>query len=281
MRPRDSTLVPGIEINTTYKGNEVHVLGYGLPLDDSPVRRLIDRNRNSRRDRAAQMIAQLRGAGYDITLDQVRAEATEDDPALGRPHVARALVKAGLIRDVDACFRTVLGRGGVGYVPQTYTTPQEAVDVIAQSGGVPVLAHPGRLKDQSIVDELAEYGVVGLEVFYPTHSSTQVAYYREVAERYGLVMTAGADFHDIRWHPAGVGMDVDRDDIEDFLDLYNPLISVLAWNRLDAGSKSGRNSWRLAPLALRSAFGGLIVARLDCRSYCGYDRRGFGGGGFF
>ncbi len=213
------TLVPGIEINTTYKGNEVHVLGYGLPLDDSPVRRLIDRNRNSRRDRAAQMIAQLRGAGYDITLDQVRAEATEDDPALGRPHVARALVKAGLIRDVDACFRTVLGRGGVGYVPQTYTTPQEAVDVIAQSGGVPVLAHPGRLKDQSIVDELAEYGVVGLEVFYPTHSSTQVAYYREVAERYGLVMTAGADFHDIRWHPAGVGMDVDRDDIEDFLDL--------------------------------------------------------------
>ena len=210
--------VVGIEINSTYKDNEVHVLGYGFPLGSSELRETIEENRRSREDRAATMVRQLCEAGHVLTLDQVRAEAA-DDPALGRPHVAKALVRAGLAPSVDAAFRELLVPGKPGYVPQHYITPQRAVDVIKRAGGVPVLAHPCRLSDESLIDELAAGGIVGLEVFYPKHDAAQVAHYRALAERYGLVMTAGSDFHDPRWNPRGVGMEVEPADIQPFLDL--------------------------------------------------------------
>jgi predicted metal-dependent phosphoesterase TrpH len=82
-----------------------------------------------------------------------------------------------------------------------------------------VLAHPGRLKDDTVIDDLAAVGLVGLEVFYATHSASQTAHYRAIAARLGLVMTAGSDFHDARWNARGVGMDVDEDDLRPFLEL--------------------------------------------------------------
>jgi predicted metal-dependent phosphoesterase TrpH len=102
--------------------------------------------------------------------------------------------------------------------------PHEAVQIVARSGGIPVLAHPGRLKDEAIVAELVNAGLAGLEVFYSTHDSGQVAYYRKMAARFGLVMTAGSDFHDIRYTPRGVGMEVERSDIEPFLAKLEALV---------------------------------------------------------
>lgn len=211
-------VVPGIEINTTWRANDVHVLGYGLPLGPSPLVATLETNRAARLDRMRRMIAQLRSAGYDVSEEQVFAEAVNGH-SIGRPHVAKALVRAGLVGDVDAAFRSVLGRGGVGYVPAEHITPHAAIDVIRRSGGVPVLAHPGRLRDESLVDELAAAGLVGLEVFYATHSASQTAHYRALAARLGLVMTAGSDFHDARWKGRSVGMDVDEDDLRPFLEL--------------------------------------------------------------
>jgi predicted metal-dependent phosphoesterase TrpH len=124
-----------------------------------------------------------------------------------------------MVRDVETAFRDLLSRGKPGYAPSHHITPLEAIDVVVASGGVPVLAHPGRLKDDAIVDDLAERGLVGLEVFYPTHTTQQVAYYREKATRLGLVITAGSDFHDERWNGRGVGMDVDEHDLRPFLEL--------------------------------------------------------------
>lgn len=211
-------VVTGVEINTTYKGNEVHVLGYGVPPGDAVFAAVIENNRNARVDRAHRMVSQLRQAGYGITFDDVRAQAT-DAKALGRPHVAKALVAAGLVTDIDAAFRNVLRSGMPGYVPSLYITPQQAIDAISAAGGVPVLAHPGRLKDRALIDELAPRGLRGLEVFYPLHDADDVRVFREAAKRYGLVMTAGMDFHDIRYHTRGVGMNVERDDIAPFLAL--------------------------------------------------------------
>ena len=91
--------------------------------------------------------------------------------------------------------------------------------VVRASGGVPVLAHPGRLLDESILDDLAERGLAGLEVFYPTHTPQMTAHFRAKASRYGLVMTAGSDFHDERWGARAVGVDVDEADVRPFLDL--------------------------------------------------------------
>jgi 3',5'-nucleoside bisphosphate phosphatase len=211
-------VVPGIEINTTWDGSDVHILGYGIPTGPSPLADVLERNRSSRRARIEVMVGALNRAGYPITVDEVLAESGGGH-ALGRPHVAKTLVRRGMVRDVDAAFRDLLSSGKPGYAPSHHITPLEAIDVVRASGGVPVLAHPGRLRDDRIVDALAERGLVGLEVFYPTHTTQQTAYFREKAARFGLVMTAGSDFHDERWNTRGVGMDVDEADLRAFLDL--------------------------------------------------------------
>lgn len=209
-------LVPGIEINTAYKGNEVHVLGYAVPLDAPAFGALLERNRAARRDRAAAMVAKLADAGYPLALDRVEAEAAGAE-AIGRPHVARALVRAGLVRDVQTCFDTLLGSGCPAFVPSGFVTPHEAIAAIREARGIPVLAHPGRLRDEAIVDELAGAGLLGLEVFHPAHKTSHVAYFRGRARELGLAMTAGSDFHDPR--SATVGVEVERADLAPFLEL--------------------------------------------------------------
>jgi 3',5'-nucleoside bisphosphate phosphatase len=216
--PPDSRVITGVEINTTYRGNEVHLLGYGMPADSPELLATIERNRDARRVRAQRMVDQLQRAGYGVTYDDVLKQGP-DAKSIGRPHVAKALIAKGLVPDIDWAFRNLLRTGMPGYVPSLHITPQEAIERITAAGGVPVLAHPGRLKDRVLIDELAPNGLRGLEVFYPLHDAEDVRIFRELAKRYGLVMTAGADFHDIRYHTRGVGMDVERDDIAPFLDL--------------------------------------------------------------
>ncbi len=211
-------VVTGIEINTTWEGSDVHILGYAVPTGPSPLADVVGANREHRRKRIDVMVAGLNRAGYPITVDQVLAESGGGH-ALGRPHVAKALVRSGMVPDVQSAFDRLLSRGRPGYAPSHHITPAEAIDVVRRSGGVPVLAHPGRLKDTTVIDDLAERGLAGIEVFYPTHSTQQVAYYRQQAARYGLVMTAGSDFHDERWNARGVGVDVDEADVRPFLDL--------------------------------------------------------------
>jgi predicted metal-dependent phosphoesterase TrpH len=211
-------VVPGIEINTTWEGSDVHILGYGIPTGPSPLADVLEHNRLHRRRRVDRMVEGLNAAGYPITVEHVLGESGGGH-ALGRPHVAKALVRHGMVRDVESAFRDLLSRGKPGYAPSHHITPLEAIAVVKRSGGIAVLAHPGRLKDDAIVDRLAERGLVGLEVFYPTHTAQQVAFYREKAQRYGLVLTAGSDFHDERWNARSVGMDVDEDDLRPFLEL--------------------------------------------------------------
>ncbi|HTX56513.1 MAG TPA: PHP domain-containing protein [Candidatus Acidoferrales bacterium] len=218
--PAGSRVVTGVEINTTYRGNEVHVLGYGMPADTPSFDAMLERNRDARRLRAQRMVDQLQRAGYGITYDDVLRQAPHAQ-ALGRPHVAKALIAKGMAPEIDWAFRNLLRSGMPGYVPSLHVTPQEAIERINAAGGVPVLAHPGRLKDRGLIDELAPAGLKGLEVFYPLHDADDVRIFREVAKRYGLAMTAGADFHDIRYHSRGVGMEVDREDIAAFLTMLS------------------------------------------------------------
>lgn len=216
--PAGARVVTGIEINTTYRDNEVHVLGFGMALENATLAAMIEKNRAERRKRVERMVHQLRRAGYGVTLEEVLREGGPAK-ALGRPHVAKALVRKGLAPDVEYAFRNVLRRGKAGYVASTHVTPHEAIAAISASRGVAVLAHPGRLKDRGLIDELALEGLHGLEVFYPAHDEDDVRIFKGKAAQYGLVMTAGSDFHDIRYNSGGVGMDVDPDDIEPFLEM--------------------------------------------------------------
>jgi 3',5'-nucleoside bisphosphate phosphatase len=220
--PPGARVITGIEINTTWRKNEVHVLGYGVPLEPSPINELLEYNQEQRRLRAVTMVENLRAAGYPITIEDVVQEAGGAH-AMGRPHVAKALVRLGIVDSVDAAFREALTPGKPGYVPQIYTTPEHAIETIAAAGGFPVLAHPGRLKDRILIDDLVPHGLRGLEVFYPLHSPEDTREFRETAKRHGLVMTGGMDFHDIRYHTRGVGMEVDEADIAPFLELVEVL----------------------------------------------------------
>jgi len=212
-------VVVGIELNTTYRGQEVHVLGYGFPIDAPEISTAIAENRRQRELRAERMVAQLQAAGCDLGMAAVRAQLGNAESAIGRPHVARALIAAGFASDIDCAFRQYLVSSKPGYVPSTYMGPHQAVELIARSGGVAVLAHPGRLRDESVIEELVAAGLLGIETFYPTHEPAQVARYRDIAVQHGLVMTAGSDFHDPRYNARGVGMEVEHDDIAAFLDL--------------------------------------------------------------
>lgn len=215
--PAPMKIVVGIEINTTFDGNEAHVLGYRLS-ERASLDEMLERNREARRERIGQMVEQLQTAGYGITMEQVLAESKGGE-VLGRPHVGKALIRNGHVTDIESAFRSLLTRGKPGYVPSTHITPHEAIDAILQAGGVPVLAHPGRLHDYGLIDELVEQGLQGLEVFYPTHQPAQVQHFRDLAKRLGLVMSGGSDFHDIRYHKRGVGMEIEPDDIKPFLNL--------------------------------------------------------------
>ena len=211
-------VITGVEINTTYRGNEVHVLGYGVRAGDDSLNALLASNRTARTERVERIVAQLNRAGFPVTLKQVWAEAAPG-AALGRPHVAKALLRNGYVPTIETAFRRLLSRERPGYVPSHHVTPHDAIKTIARAGGVPVLAHPGRLVDYAIIDEMADAGLAGLEVFYPAHDSGQVRRFREMARRLGLVETAGSDFHDARYGAGVVGMEVDADDLEPFLEL--------------------------------------------------------------
>jgi hypothetical protein len=212
-------LISGVEINTTYGRDEVHVLGYGFSLGPaSPLRATMEANRTSRRVRVERMVGRLRDCGYGLELDDVLREA-RGAASLGRPHVAKALVRRGYARDVERAFRTLLGRGRPGYVPSDHIRPHDAIAAIEAAGGIAVLAHPGRLRDEDVIPELVEAGLAGLEVFYPSHGPGQTAHFRELAKLHGLVMSAGSDFHDIRWNVGGVGIEVDPADLRPFIDL--------------------------------------------------------------
>jgi predicted metal-dependent phosphoesterase TrpH len=211
-------MIVGIEINTTYKGNDVHILGYGLQTTPSPLTEALVHHRKARFDRLEGMITKLRAFGVDITLDHVHDES-QGVSALGRPHVAKALVARKYADSVDDAFNKYLRRGCAAYLETAHVSPFDAIRLIQESGGVPVLAHPGRLKDVALVDEIATAGIEGIEVFYGTHTPEQIELFRQAAERYNLVMSAGADYHDLSWTPWGVGMDVHERDITPFLKL--------------------------------------------------------------
>lgn len=211
-------VVVGVEINTTYRHNEVHVLGYNFPLDSPVLCPVLARNAVERDGRVQAMAEKLTAAGYEVTIDDIRAEGLPGCP-LGRPHVARALVRRGYVDSIDGAFRALLRRGGPGYVPSTYMHPYEAVRLVRESGGIAVLAHPGRLEDFGIIEELVAAGLQGLEVFYPGHDANQRAHFRTLAVRHGLVMTGGSDFHDPGYNQDGVGMEVDARDLEAFFAL--------------------------------------------------------------
>lgn len=188
------TVVPGVELSTTVPHGEVHVLGYFVDPADrafvAELRSLAD----SRRRRISTMIMLLRTQGYDLDHDEIMREA--DAGSIGRPHVARALMRLGVVKSVADAFDRFLKPGKPGWVPRDRFTPEQAVALLISNGALPVLAHPySTAAIEETVERLVPVGLRGLEVFYGEYTDHQRSHLQEIADRHGLIPTGGSDYH--------------------------------------------------------------------------------------
>ncbi|MDQ7857377.1 MAG: PHP domain-containing protein [Armatimonadota bacterium] len=184
---------PAVELSCDVEAGEVHMLGYFVDRTLDWFQALLSRLRDGRSLRARRMVERLAALGVPVEFDRVRQIAGE--AAIGRPHVARALVEAGRVRTVAEAFDRFIGRHGPAYVERVKVTPLQAVDVIRAAGGLAVLAHPGWGGQEGMVPALVAGGLDGIEVYHPDHTPDQVRAYAALAGRYGLLVTGGTDFH--------------------------------------------------------------------------------------
>jgi len=186
-------LVPGIEISTAFEGADLHILGFYVNPEHGQLRERLQRFQQERRDRAQSILERLRELGAPVDLDAVLEFAGPG--VVGRPHVAQAMVRAGLVADFDDAFDRYLGSQAPAYVPRPAFSPAEAIALIHAADGVSVLAHPGPQMPDSVIERLKGEGLRGLEVWHPQHGNATVRRFQALAERLGLLTTGGSDFH--------------------------------------------------------------------------------------
>jgi hypothetical protein len=186
----DDLLSMGIELEE----GELHVLGYGIDADDPALEERLARQRGSRRTRLLLIIEALRQLGKPID-DQI-APALESEEALGRPHIARAMVEAGHVASVQEAFDAWIDRRGPAYVPRQGLATRDAIDAINEAGGVAVLAHyPAAPEQPELIRLLMDWGVRGLEVHYRRFLPETIGRMAAFAAEMGLLPTGGSDYH--------------------------------------------------------------------------------------
>ncbi len=202
--PTDLLFLSGVEISTnpppSYPGSgSFHVLGYALDLDDRVLNQMLGHLQDSRKNRNPTIINRLSELGVAISLAEVRAISGRGQ--IGRPHIAKALLKKQIVPSIDSAFDRYLGYGKPAYVDKARVDFPEAVRTIHNAGGIAILAHPGLLTPpegylfETFLDELVAMGIDGLEAYYPEHGEKQTRYYVDLARKKGLLVTGGTDFH--------------------------------------------------------------------------------------
>lgn len=187
-------VIPGVEINTDVPRGEVHVLGYFIDYTDRKLAITLQGLRDSRQERAQQMIAKLSKLGMNIEWQRV-LELTQGG-SVGRPHVAQALFEKGYVSSEKEAFDKYIGHDGPAYVERYKLLPVEAVKLITDAQGLPVLAHPADIGDlNELVPKLKAVGLVGIEVYYRDYSSDVIAGLLKVAKQHDLIPTGGTDYH--------------------------------------------------------------------------------------
>ncbi|AOY57378.1 MULTISPECIES: PHP domain-containing protein [Desulfococcus] len=202
--PASMHFFTGVEISAAFPRfyparGSFHVLGYGMRLDDPAMENALALLRTARRNRNPDMVERLRNLGMDISMDELHADA--GNVQVGRPHIARLMIRKGYVKTFDEAFDRYIGAGRPAYVDKYRIECETAIGLIRNAGGIAVLAHPGLLPPadgldfEELVRGLTDLGLGGIEVYYPSHSPAETALYRKTAERFGLVATGGTDYH--------------------------------------------------------------------------------------
>ncbi len=202
--PSTFSFLTGVEISAATLpsfpcSGSFHILGYGIRVDDPILNQTLDVLQEARKNRNPEIIERLKGMGFDISMDEVRDNYGEG--LLGRPHIARLMVKKGFTKSINETFDFYLGKGKPAYVDKYRINPERAIEVSVGAGGVPVLAHPALLDPatdeplENLLRDLKAFGLMGVEVHYPAHTRERTAQFIEMAEHFDLLMTGGTDFH--------------------------------------------------------------------------------------
>ncbi len=186
-------LVPGLELNTDFCGTEVHILGYYPDLESEVLHQVLSNLQKARCARISLIVSKLRGLGLNISEDRVRE--ISGNGAVGRPHIAQALEEKGYVTNIKEAFDRYIGPGGPAYVTRYKLAPDEGIKIICRAKGIPVLAHPGLIGRDEIIPELIGVGLAGIEVKHSKHSNTDEQRYTFFAQKYGLLITGGSDYH--------------------------------------------------------------------------------------
>jgi 3',5'-nucleoside bisphosphate phosphatase len=204
--PSDLQFVTGVEMSTAgqrlFPGiRSLHILGYGIRLDDPDLNSTLHELQKARKGRNPRIVKRLQDLGFDLTYQEVMNETGEHSQT-GRPHIALVMKKKGFVSSINEAFDKYLGEEKPAYVDKFRADCAQAIRIIINSGGIPVLAHPHVLLAQSqnyrLVEELVlnlkEMGLKGIEAYYPKHAK-YTACFIDIARRHNLIMTGGTDFH--------------------------------------------------------------------------------------
>jgi len=185
-------VIPGVEISTDIRDTEVHILGYFVDPKNKDLEHYLHFFREERYKRAIRMVKKLNILGLDITMDDVLVFAK--DSAIGRPHIAQALLAKGQVKSFFEAFYKYIGNHAPAYERKVHLSPQSAFKIINDAGGLAFIAHPGNMPE-ILIKELIDAGVDGIEVIHPSHSPEQVKFYRGIVIEYFLLESGGSDYH--------------------------------------------------------------------------------------
>lgn len=196
-------VIPGVELSVMAPdGGDSHILGFFVDHTSPALAGALSSLREARQARALRMVELLRDAGHLLDADGVARHAGSG--AVGRVHIARALVDSGSVDSVERAFADLIGRTGPFYVTKSTLSARQALEVIHAAGGVAVLAHPGVTGEDGL-DELVALGLDGIEAYHAEHSPEQVRHFENLARRSGLLVTGGSDFHGPGMRSAALG----------------------------------------------------------------------------
>ncbi len=187
--------VPGIEISTAWCEGRMHILGYYIDHHSGAIRGLLDKLQQARRDRIYKVCEKLSELGFPVDPEEV-FDIAGGANSVGRPHIAIAMVRHNYVPNLQSAFDKYLAYGKPAYVPRWAPTPQEAIDIIHQAGGIASIAHcPVTEGCMENLPKIIAMGIDAIEVYYPFHQPHQIEHLKKIARDHGLAITGGSDCH--------------------------------------------------------------------------------------
>lgn len=201
----DPEIVTGVELSAITERGDMHILAYLFDPDSDELVSALERFMNERNQRGRKMVEKLNEEGLELSFEAV--EIAADGGAVGRPHIAAAMIATGVVADFGTAFRKYIGNHCSAYVPKSRMEPAQAIDLIHRAHGVAVLAHPFINDMHKYLDQLVDIGLDGMEVFHYSHSRQKSQELQCMAQERGFLISGGSDFHGRQEHEGEIGAD--------------------------------------------------------------------------